>query len=80
MKSLATNHTKWGGDKKHLIIPQILAYMVALVAILKAQEILKINTHEQIAEKNCLFLPHPTQVIGILRLLSLGYKDGREKL
>ena len=52
---------------------------MAIYAFHMAKDVIKTSTVAEIGERNCLFLAHTNQIIGIFRLLSLGFRN-REKL
>jgi hypothetical protein len=51
----------------------IIAYIFALWTLLSADKYLDLSS------KECLFQPHPAQVVAIFRMLGLGYKKGFKK-
>jgi len=74
---LITNKVKVGNSSKlkwdlyiREKIPEVVAYIFALWTLLNAG-----SYFESKNERNFLFLPHPSQVISIFRLLGLGYKQ-----
>jgi len=71
---------RWGADTRHQNIPVIVAYMVAIIALHRAKGVIKSSTEEDIGTKNCLFLANTNQIMGIFRLLAIGFRDSRERI
>jgi hypothetical protein len=72
-------HKTWSVVDRHKKIPQIMACIVALMAILRDKESIQQYSLADINSKY-LYLPTIYQIVGVFRLLGLGFKDERVTL